>query len=302
MRTRLLLLAFALVILAACDTTAPPVEDALVGTWTLASTHSRSVLTLAEDQVVTDLAEPMQGSFQVTGQLSGVVRYLDAYAQESSYARLRLLSVDPASGAPDPGIALELERQNGHYTLFVGRADAPNDPALYAPPPATLRDGPSFTLDEPLYPTSGGEVVGHVAGTLTLGHRTVRAGEPTAVETRLPQVLDREQSRYRFEADGTLAVQEVRSTVTIERTGAWERTGDRLVLSLTDDDRTVFSTYRVELDGSELRLLVDDTDYPCDAMCLRASEGSLALVEGSLQARHPQTLFRYERTADALGS
>ena len=89
-----------------------------------------------------------------------------------------------------------------------------------------------------------------------------------------------------------LKVQEISGNQITTRTGEWSRVGDRVTLSMMDEGVLVSFEYKAVREGSELRLIVDQEAYPCDAECLRYAENQFGMDRGTLRSLTTSEVIR----------
>ncbi|MEP0547421.1 MAG: hypothetical protein ABJF88_10855 [Rhodothermales bacterium] len=275
------LLAFSLSLtLVACDSNDEDDVDALVGRWNVNEEASRTLITVSQAQQVIDRSQPGQGGIQVTGDLSGTLRYFGYAYRDGDDLAFYVGSHNYQNfDAPYPQFELFLDSNSLSLRYYTSEDDSGQTYFSNAASSYSFSNNVLTVNDVTL--TNGSEEV-TVDGSLTFATRSVPANQ----ETEIDSYRDAEEDfQLEFEADGDLLIRDDDGT---ER-GTWEKVGDRLRLTFDDDDDdTILVSY--DIDGNTLSMSFTDDDCEGEAECLDYVEQEYLLEEGSL------TRVRYEES------
>ncbi len=298
--TRTAAFAVALLVLAACDSGTSGADDDLIGSWTFASASNQSVGVVSQAQDMVDLTRATEGSVTLSGAESGSLRYVHSYYSYDSQSSLSLTSYDPnANEYPSSWQTLSINQGPNHSSAALTASS--NDGTTYyyneAVGAGVSRNSARFTVNVDMASYYDNTTPARAEGTITLGHRTLAAGERSTFSEYAYEFPPNNTARYAFEREGVLRTQQVSGNQTVERTGSWKRVGDRVVLSTTEDGITTSFEYRVQQDGAALLLIDDRSASACDAECRRYAEQQFGIVAGTLTSFQTELTLRLVPTA-----
>lgn len=275
------LLLTTLLVLAACDTTAPSGPDALVGRWTATDVTMSEWAVSRIDQPVPDLSGPAEGALVTTGAIERTLAFVTTARR--SNARIAGRRSDPSS-QPNPYLTLTMGPWTSEARLDLdydirGYSDTYSAVFSAGTPLFTYADG-LLTVPEITLVRDGGmgEQV-RVGGTLEVPVLQLRAGVETLTRTTMhpPGAVH----AFVFHSDGAV----VREYLDQTETGRWEATGTGEG-TMTFDDLTVRFGFAIE-DGT-LRLT-----YDTEAERLDLVEDRLFAEPGSIVAARSLSVHAY---------
>jgi len=266
-----------------CDTEEP--VNALVGTWSVDAYTFREMGRASETQVIVDLDLPSTGSFEVSGATATTLGYVGSFNPGNAESRqMRFTSYDPSGPVPDDRYSLELTQQprdNGLLQRVVLTHSVSGFTSTYftfseSPPYPFSQVDVTISIDANLPRSLSQSEIATVQGTLTLGNRTLRAGEDDLLSENIRQTgvgIGGSQfafpARYTFSDDGALRIVTTgRSGSDLVETGTWELIGDQLTYSVADGRGEVRTgEHEVQWRGSTLVLANQTSTNACDAPC-----------------------------------
>ena len=301
-RTRPAALLALLLALAACDSGGP--ADEVVGTWALATFTNREVMVVSTTQTVIDLTVQPTGAVTVAGSEAASLSTLNWAGRYGGGLEFSVASFDGnTSPYPERRHFLNVTDNDAYRSVrliagddqtYVEYALPEGDPAPFVREGSTYR----FTGGS-LVATDSSDRTATLSGALTFGSRTLTAGQRETLSEYRYDTDPSYRVTYEFTSGGALRIRETQGNRTVERVGTWERTGDRLRLSMPTEVPGVTETltYTVARDGGALLLVDEMGAYPCDADCRRYTEQSYGLQPGTLRSYASEAEIRFAPVA-----
>ncbi|MFN3596748.1 MAG: hypothetical protein ACK41D_05700 [Rubricoccaceae bacterium] len=290
---RLLPLLLTLVLVAGCDTTGP-VDEALVGTWTLVSTGATDLVTVAEAQTVTAYDRPpLSGALTLSGAVTGSLRHVGAFQRSGAGAFVRLQSVPQGQEGPST-VSVVLQSSGGEGGLFAGDRFLPLS-SFEGDAPFGLSPG---VLDVPRVTFAAGAEEAVASGRLTFATRTLAANRETAVGSeRVTPTEAGYTVRYAFEGNNRLVVTETAGPERRETRGRWDVVGEgALRIVLTEGNTRTSFILGYTLSGNDLTLLGYEEEF-CPPDCQEAIATTYGLRAESLLRYRVERSYRFTRAS-----
>lgn len=289
---RLLLLLTLVLAVAGCDTSGP-LDEALVGTWTLTATSDTDLLTVSEAQTITDYNRPpTSGALTVSGVVSGTLRHVGAFQRSGSGAYVRLQS-DP-QGQEGPGTVSVVLQSGGEGGLFAGNRYLPLT-SFEGASPFTLGTG-VLEVPRATFMTSGEQSV--ATGRLTFATRALPANRETAVGSeRVTLPEEGYVARYTFESDGRLLVTETAGPNRRETRGRWDLAGESMLrIILVEGNTRVTYVLGYAVSGNTMTF-TDYIEELCPPDCQEAIASAYGVRVESLLRYRVGRSYRFARSA-----
>lgn len=268
---------------------------------------------VSETQSVLDLTIPPTGSLSIRGNDTATLSHVVWHSDIGGQLSVRF-GTPPGTPAP-PFATLTLTRfqsdRQFYERLDVDYSDGASR-RLYSAgretdtgPPLFIRSGYTYTVDTSA-PSATGTTSGIVvSGSITVGHREIRAAEESVLKTdpfhpHQGQGQSGSSRRVTFGSDGVYRLDYAAAdgTTTQRETGTWEQMDDTVVISYTSP--TVFTReLQATWEGSDL-ILKERRDEVSDPERLRSVERNLdiGLRTGTLQASWYELLETYSPLRD----